>query len=387
MQIGTQLRSCLMVGLVYLCQTLICYGKAPSKLSADLASDRGRIQRLAYCDQLIAHSPKNARYYLLRSYNEPFDLAARADIVRAVRLNHQIPEVRFWNGLYSNDSAVAVKELTAALELNPNYFDANFVLGQCLLGMDNSKAVQYFSRAIEISPYDNTIYSYRFLAYYEMGNVKHAYVDYKRALRRALWTSNSGTYDWTKAMCDDMASYSRVHPNVLTFDPDGLSILNELVANVDGIFTHETLLRLVESMSETIRRDPRVNDALFLRAQAFYLDRQLDKALSDLDHLLKYDGQTMPTCRLRGQVLMELNNQNAALPDLNRCIEMSPQTAVYYLARARCYFQLGAKQKYENDVLNCYLRSSMSLNEIRQKAKASQCFRADVRLLDPTERF
>lgn len=388
---GFRFRICLVAFFFCICQTFLYNPQIASASDKVLDEYFKRLhERLEFCNRLIARNPKNAQYYLLRSLNQRDEGARRADVIRSIRLDNRIAEARFENGSSDGNFAVASRALKAALKLNPNYFKANYRLGQISIGEEPLKAVRYLTRALEIDPYNHVIYSYRTEAYYYAHDLKNAYIDYERATRRTLWTDSAGTYDWTHEFGEDMISYGRVHSNFLNFDPDGLSVLYEVEKTDEGpySYSHETLMRVVDCLSDTIRRNPWDNEAIFIRAQALYLDYQLDKALADLDHILKADGPTIAACRLRALVSMEQNNYRAALADLNHSIEMSPDTSIFYLARARCYFHLGEKKNYENDVINCYVRDTdFTLAEVRHEATTKQCFRPKMCLVRAQDRF
>jgi TolB-like protein len=129
-------------------------------------TNKDRQRAIEYYNQAIAVDPDYALAYAGLAETFPFPLMGtfndrnprfREAALKAISLDENLPEARNALGrilaVYDWDFAGAEREFRRAIELNPNYADAHYMLGQFLsiLGRREESAAAY-RRALEIEP-------------------------------------------------------------------------------------------------------------------------------------------------------------------------------------------------------------------------------------------
>jgi DNA-binding winged helix-turn-helix (wHTH) protein/TolB-like protein/Tfp pilus assembly protein PilF len=151
----------------------------------------------------LAHAGLADAYNMLCGWgamapNEGYPLA-KASATRALELDDTLAEAHTALGVaklfYDVDWVGAEKELTRAIELNPNYSDARMMYGHELMLLGRfDEARPYMSRAADLDPLS-------IIKIVSVGNVSYFERDFPKALdiyRRALeMDSNSGLAHWS----------------------------------------------------------------------------------------------------------------------------------------------------------------------------------------------
>jgi hypothetical protein len=89
----------------------------------------------------------------------------------------------------------------------------------------------------------------------------------------------------------------------------------------------------LDRFSKAITNDPKDASAWFARAKIFFHQREMDKAIADLDRGLMLSRDNSEAYAIRGFAWKGKGDNGRAMTDLNRAIELDPRNA---LAQADC---------------------------------------------------
>jgi tetratricopeptide (TPR) repeat protein len=81
--------------------------------------------------------------------------------------------------------------------------------------------------------------------------------------------------------------------------------------------------------------------AYLVRGHAYYMEKQYDRAIADLDQVVKLEPKMALPIFLRGSARLRLKDYDGAIADITRAIELEPRNAAYYWDRALAYAAKG----------------------------------------------
>lgn len=253
-----------------------------AKVREDLKDYEGMIKDL---DRAIAISPR---------YTDAFVLRARA--------NFMLSEMTVSNE-YANRY---VKDVEAALKLNPSHPAANDARGVYLASRSNYKdAIAAFSKAIAGDKTEYVYFEHRAMAYNALGDRKKALADLQKA------TS-------------------------LTFE--SYDIWVHLAETYDALGQYNQAL---DCYDKVIKAKPKKIPLVQKRGNFFMKWHRYKEAIADFDRVIADSAFDDDVFRLRGEAHLALKQFDPALKDFNEAIELSPELSENYGARARAYRAMG----------------------------------------------
>lgn len=114
----------------------------------------------------------------------------------------------------------------------------------------------------------------------------------------------------------------------------------EFYALAQKDLAQKQLERVIEDCTQALAFDPDFQEALLMRAATYSTLRQREKAIADLDSVLKMHPRSS-TFVFRGNQHMLLNHYAAALADFTEAIERMPNGPAVYELRANARQKLG----------------------------------------------
>jgi tetratricopeptide (TPR) repeat protein len=205
--------------------------------------------------------------------------------------------------------------------------DAYYHLGLCYEKLNNSTdALNSFSRAIELSPYDADPYYHRATVYSQMNQYSPALNDLSSAIRhnpdyveayfdRANINFLNGKFKETLADCEKGLAIEPASPYFYVL----------------RAMTCELLGRYKEAISDcTAALKDFTDDAqsqvmlYSIRGRAFGLLKEYDKAVSDFSRLVRLIPENVNGYYYRGLVLAGKGELNKALADFRKALELKP---------------------------------------------------------------
>jgi tetratricopeptide (TPR) repeat protein len=261
----------------------------------------------------------------------------------------------------------AIGTFTEVLSANPEDSNALFRRGQCFYYLqDPKRAVEDFSRSIELRDGNYQIFLWRGSAYAKLDNDRSAIVDYEHAMQLApnliaafkdQKTNTSGT---TLAV-DPAAGYKSDVIDLGTAN-NAMKDYAAAVANVidrqAGSFMSGTVYGGIiiasrnDGTTRILYQPPRESAEITSKSGHDYLSLKNPK--KDLaDRTAEIDGypETPNAFFERARDFQQLGDKKHALQDFTRAIELRPNEVMYYLARAYFYHQEGQSDLADADVV------------------------------------
>ncbi len=161
----------------------------------------------------------------------------------------------------------------------------NRALGYNKLGMYR-EALQDFSRALEIDPFDADLYNKRALAYEGMGRLDLAIADYDRSL--SLNPSSSDTYNNLGVLYAKQKAYAKA----------------------------------IESFDRALSLKPNDTDSLVNRGMAYGLTGSFDQALQDFDRAVALAPNLAAGYYARGKLYLKMGRQDPAAADFSQACRL-----------------------------------------------------------------
>ena len=192
------------------------------------------------------------------------------------------------------DLPAAIRDLQAALDIDPDFLEAYIYLAKIWLGSDYlDRAQKVVDRALQLAPDNGDVLSIA-------GFIRLAFRDYDRA---RLFFSRAVA-----------VSPGLGEPHL------GLGIYNFRFRNMDRGLAEMLLATLLE---------PRLSSYQSELGKALYQVRAFDKALHVYDYAKTLDPNDPTPYLYKGIALTDLNRPGEAIQEINRSIELNDNRAVY----------------------------------------------------------
>lgn len=190
---------------------------------------------------------------------------------------------------------------------------ASELFSQALKEEDNSKAIELFSKYLQLDPSSNT-------GYFHRGLKKSINEDFKGAID-----------DFTKAISinnNDYLSYAN------------RAICKEKIGDLNGAMT---------DYDKALEIKPENFDILVHRASLEVDIQKYEKALVDLNKALELDSESTGAFNDRGNLYLLMGEPDKALIDINRAIEIDNNHSVNYVTKGEIYLNT---KKYTEAIEN-----------------------------------
>lgn len=139
-----------------------------SKQALDIAVDPDRSGERMFCELYQFHEPRREYTPELVANNRP-STAGEATMIAWVKYN-------------SGDRSGAIEDARKAIEMNPRLSFAHSALGVCLLMENPNEAITHFNRAVEVNSKVPEPFTWRGMAYLNLGKYREALHDSESAL-------------------------------------------------------------------------------------------------------------------------------------------------------------------------------------------------------------
>ncbi len=158
---------------------------------SDIYLESGKLKNTVVAlDKAVELDPKNTDAWLkLAEMSIVFQEYRKAVgyIDKAMKIDDLNPKTYFLRGqvmLETGDTIHAIKNFQKTLEVDQDFFDAQYQLGLLYLGKKNKLAVDYFNNALNIDPNSIEAKYYLGMYYQETGNYDKALSIYERILEK-----------------------------------------------------------------------------------------------------------------------------------------------------------------------------------------------------------
>jgi len=238
---------------------------------------------------------------------------------------------------------------------------------------DKSKAIEQFTKAIEIDSNFSAAYFYRGVAEYKLGKYDKAINDFDKVNRLDSTITIVHMYkgfayrqlgDDTKSM-QSIDTYMKSQDNLSALEYNVMGRAKMNAGDLEGAI-HDFEEALAKGNSEAqhyylflaLYKSKKYNNAMtqinLAIAQnndfyGYYINRGntrlnlgiFDEALEDYDYALTLEPGVPDTYYLRGRVLDTLKRHKSAIIDFTRAIELNPDDGTYYSKRGNAKFSAG----------------------------------------------
>jgi len=178
-----------------------------------------------------------------------------------------------------------------------------------------SMAIELFNRVIAQNPEFADAYLYRGIAYYKKGKYDYALLDLNKAIE-----TNPELAE---------AYYQR-------------AILYKFVKA-----EYESAM---DDFDKAIELNPNVSSYYTERGELYVFEKEYDKAFADCNKAIMLDSKAADAYAWRGHIYYSIKrDNNKAIKDYSKAIEIRPQLIGYWISRAEVYFDMGEYKKAIND--------------------------------------
>lgn len=280
-----------------------------------------------------------ALYLRSRVWREKGDLdSALVDLDAALKLE---PKAALW--LYSKgrthydkgEDAKAVASLTAALRANKNFAMAFALIGSAMARQgDLKRAAKAYDRAIGLDPEYSYAYLGRAALKLRQRNEAGALKDFEDAVRADAQDYapyfNRGEMHWRAGSRELALADFRNAMTSPKLTPEAALAIGDRHLSLqlwkDAAASYGRALELGAGVA-----------ALTRRARVFESDKDLKRALADLDAAVKLEPENAPVIAARGSLLARMGQDKLAIQDLTRAVRLAPADPDILVARASFY--------------------------------------------------
>ena len=280
--------------------------------------------------------------------------------------------------------ALAEQDKDKAIEL----YSKVIQLDECNAGAYNNRgalkaqlgncdgAIEDFNKAIELEPKDAGAYNNRGNSKMRLGDINGALYDYNRAAE--LDPKEKGIYQNRARLKQQLKDYNGAiadYNQAIELDPKNAELYNNRgnakadVLNIEGAMA---------DYNKAIELNPNIPEIYYNRGQLYYNLHLYDKSLIDYNRGIELSPNNSGAYNNRADLYLKMGQLDNALDDINTAITLDPSSYVSYVTRGEIY---QAREQY-NDAI-CDFSKVISINcNIKDIYKyLSECY---YRLLDKT---
>ncbi|WP_010583267.1 tetratricopeptide repeat protein [Schlesneria paludicola] len=347
-------------------------------------------------DTLIAASPNDGELYAFRATAHQrlgHHREAVADLDHAIALNERDANllnnrgfIRMGLGQFTE----AMQDFDQALEVSPKYKNAFNNRGLLYIAQQQfPEAIEQFNHALGIDSRYTDAYNNRGFAEFEAGQIGAAIEDFNIALQlnpdyvnaynnRGLLRARAGDYenavaDFTQAMLIDPLNYKYYEHRRDVYEKQGAFDRSQA--------DEKKMAWIIEYHRLTTRIGGSTNPAsdLTQRAKHFLRIEDLDKALTDLDRALELNPQSADALATRAGVHIQRKSTDAAKADAEASLAIAPNEDAYsvlgdvYLAAKdfdRAIEHFARARRIDSSVAEAYYARSRVLEKQGQTEQA-----------------
>ena len=235
-------------------------------------------------------------------------------------------EVEYWKNLYQNATSDSEREKAAGeMKTNVEKFNATqyFERGNRFYYAGKySKAVDDFSKAIQLDPNYADAYNNRGVAYYDLKKYDEAIRDYNYAIQ--FDPNNKQAYYNRGNAYDDLGKYDdaiRDYNYAILLDPNNKEAYNN---RGNAYFKLKRYEEAIRNYNIAIQLDPNSRNAYYNRGNAYHDLGRYDEAIQDFNKAIQIDSNYINAYINRGVAYAFLGKYNLALADFQKTLELDP---------------------------------------------------------------
>ena len=197
------------------------------------------------------------------------------------------------------------------------------------------RAIEAYSRAIELNPNYTDAYNNRGVSYSDKEEYGLAIKDFNTAIERC--PNNTVFYSNRGATYSDMENYDRAiedYNKAIELEPDfAVAYYNrgEAYSN-KGDYDHA-----LRDYNKAIELNPDYTEAYSNRGIAYHIKDEVDRAIEDHNKAIELEPNFANTYINRGAAHRKKGDNDRAIVDYNKAIELDPNSAIAYYNRGVAY--------------------------------------------------
>ncbi len=243
----------------------------------------------------------------------------------------------------------AIKLLSQAIKINPNYSSAYNSRGDAYYRLGNyEKSQQDSTAAIRHNPKDANAYYDRAFSLYLIGEFNGAIIDYNQAIKlnpeyaNAYYGRGLARYEIkeNRKAITDLNQALALKPKFAKAHLQ-LGIVNRQIGKK---------LEAIKDFDKAIKINPKYAEAYYERGKTRYALNEKIVAKKDFTKVIELDSKYIDAYIARADVHTDLGYPKQAYEDYEKAIEMNPEDAKAYIHRGKYRFQMrdieGAIENY-----------------------------------------
>jgi tetratricopeptide (TPR) repeat protein len=243
-------------------------------------------------------------------------------------------------GLLEADSenyAQAIENYQKAIQLNPEYADAYYNLGNALYRQGQlEQAIENYQKAIQLNPEYADAYYNLGIALSDHGQLAQAIENYQKAIQldpgKVLAYNNLGN-----ALCKQgqLKRAIQNYQKAIQLNPEyALAYYNLGIALSD----HGQLAQAIENYQKAIQLNPEYADAYYNLGNALYRQGQLDQAIENYQKAIQLNPKYALAYNNLGNALSDHGQLAQAIENYQKAIQLDPGEVLAYnnLGNALC---------------------------------------------------
>ena len=283
----------------------------------------------------------------------------------------------------------AIEDFSKAIELNPNLADGYYNRGFTYHELKQyERAIEDYNKAIELNPKYAVAYNNRRNAYGEIKEHERAIEDYNKAIE--LNPKYAVAYNNRGNAYHELKQYERAiedYNKAIELNPNLADAYNNRGGAYGRLKQYE---KAIEDFSKAIELNPKYAGAYYNRGVAYREIKQHERAIEDYNKAIELNPKDADAYNNRGNAYGELKEHERAIEDYNKAIELNPKDAVAYNNRGNAYGELKQYEKAIEDfskaiernpnLAGAYNNRGNAHRELKQHEKAIEDFSKAIEL-------
>ena len=256
---------------------------------------------------------------------------------------------RLGNEFYESENYdKAIEYYTKAIELGQKHADVYNNRGLAYLEKrDHGHAIKDFNEASSLAPKYADIYYNRGVAYLEMGDYRPAIKDFNEAIRLQL--NSADVHNHRGRAYLRIGKHDRALEDfnkAIELKPDFAKAYNNraVILGREGKYD-----RAMQNLNMVIAINPKDAIPYHNRGNAYVEKGKYDLAIADYNKAIELNPDYATAYSNRGLAYSGIKNYNFAIRDYNKAIELNPNYAIAYNNRGLAYRAKGEPDKAEAD--------------------------------------